>query len=248
MNETCNEDWLKKRLNLNYLTYTNKTTYCGELDLPEILCDNSDYPDYIALYDQPGDYHRTSKTCVSFYNYDDVMDGGYGLRRAIENNDRRSLDKFKKRFEGVKYFMMPDYTIMGDLPAYRNHYMIGAAREVSIWLTMECNAIVIPNLAAGNVKDFNYIFKGLERVRVAGISTKGKLQNKSDRILLRETICEAVAQIPNLKAFVVYDDTASNLAVDRLFDEARSKGIEIIIPDNILKIRNRILYVMRESV
>ena len=145
---------LKKLLNLNHLKYTNKTVCCGEMDFPEILCDLDEYPDYIALYNQPGDYHRTTRTCVGFYNFDNEIDGPAGLYNAIKYDNKKRLDFFKKRFEGVKYFMMPDYSIFGDVQAYVNYNRMGMAREVSIWLTMENNSVVIPNLAAGSKADY----------------------------------------------------------------------------------------------
>ena len=238
---------LKKKLNYNFLNLTNKTKCCGDLGLPEIECGLIEPPDYIALYSQPSDYHRTPKTAVAFYDFDDRMDGQHGLYNAIKYNNKKDLERFKERFQGVKVFFMPDYSIFGDIPAYKNHNRIGEARETSLWLTLENNSIVIPNIAAGSRKDFEYIFDGYEKVKTAGISTKSKLSTKEDRDLLRDTINEAIARIPELKRFIVYDTTADNNYVNLLFSEAREKGIEVVVPDNIMKIRNRILKVRRAA-
>ncbi|WP_308605027.1 hypothetical protein [uncultured Fibrobacter sp.] len=51
----------KKRLLLHYLDYTNKTHKSGRLELPCVQCNTEIVPDYIALYSQTGDYHRTEK-------------------------------------------------------------------------------------------------------------------------------------------------------------------------------------------
>lgn len=238
---------LKKKLNYNHLNLTNKTICCGKLDLPEIQCDLPELPDYIALYSQPSDYHRTELTAVSFYDYDNEMDGQHGLYNAIKYGNKKDLKKFKERFSGVKIFFMPDYSIFGDIQAYENHHRMGRAREVALWLTIENNSIVIPNIAAGSKKDFDYIFDGYEKVKVAGISTKSKLSKREDRELLQATIDEALVKMPALETFVVYDVSADNMYADILFREAREKGINVVIPDNIMKIRNRMLKVRRDS-
>ncbi|SFE29565.1 hypothetical protein SAMN04487835_13410 [Sharpea azabuensis] len=85
---------LKKQLNYRHLNLTNKTICCGELDLPEIMCDLPELPDYIALYSQPSDYHRTKMTAVSFYDYDNEMDGQHGLYNAIKYGNEKDLSFF----------------------------------------------------------------------------------------------------------------------------------------------------------
>ena len=78
---------LKKKLNLSYLDLTNKTRKVGIYNFPRLLCNPSVLPDYIALYTQPSEYHRTLKTCLAFYNYDNTFDGIDGLYNAIYYND-----------------------------------------------------------------------------------------------------------------------------------------------------------------
>lgn len=53
--------------------------------------------------------------------------------------------------------------------------------------------------------------------------------------------------MPALETFVVYDISADNRDADILFSGAREKGIKVVIPDNSMKIRNRILKVRRET-
>ncbi len=238
---------LKKKLNYNHLRLTNQTICCGKLDLPEIQCDLKELPDYIALYSQPADYHRTSSTAVCFYDYDSEMDGQHGLYNAIKYDNKKDLKCFKERFKDVKVFFMPDYSVFGDIQAYENHHRMGRAREVALWLTLENNSIVIPNITAGDRKDFEFCFDGYDKVRVAGISTKSKLPGKEDRELLQETINEALIRMPELRTFVVYDISADNKDADILFRNAKKQGIEVVIPDNSMKIRNRILKVRRDA-
>ena len=82
MTQKVPKDFIKK-LNLNYLRYTNLTYAVGKHDLPALYCNTDVYPDYIALYSHPGDYHRTLKTAVAFYQFDDTFDGQNGLYNAI---------------------------------------------------------------------------------------------------------------------------------------------------------------------
>ena len=74
---------LTKKLNLNYLGLTNKTYAVGEYDLPEVICNTSVYPDYIAGYSNPGNYHKTLNTAVAYYQFDDTFDGIHGLYNDI---------------------------------------------------------------------------------------------------------------------------------------------------------------------
>ena len=137
---------LKKLLNLQYLRLTNKTYSVGKHDLPELRCDTEVLPDFIALYNHPADYNKTPNTAVAFYLYDDTFDGIDGLYNAIYYKDEKLLKKFKERFKGVKFFIAPDYSQLGDLDDIENHYRIKKARVVALWLTFELGAIVIPNI------------------------------------------------------------------------------------------------------
>ena len=74
---------LIRLLNLNYLTLTNRTVSNGDIDLPAINCNVSVYPDYIALYSQTSLYHKTNRTAVAFFQFDEDFDGKYGLYWAI---------------------------------------------------------------------------------------------------------------------------------------------------------------------
>ena len=74
---------MRRLLNLNYLTLTNKTISVGEYDLPALYCSTDIVPDYLALYNQPGNYHRTALTGVCFYIYDNTFDGMQGLFNAF---------------------------------------------------------------------------------------------------------------------------------------------------------------------
>ena len=53
--------------------------------------------------------------------------------------------------------------------------------------------------------------------------------------------------MPALTTFIVYDVSADNKDADVLFAGARKNGIKVLIPDNSMKIRNRILKVRRDA-
>ena len=113
-----------KLLNLHYLKYANKTASCGEFDMPALYCNIDTYPDYIALYSNVKDYHKTERTAISFFQFDNVFDGKDGLFWAIYFDDKVRLAYFKKRFKGIKYIITPDYSILGDIHNIENIHRI----------------------------------------------------------------------------------------------------------------------------
>lgn len=229
---------LQRLLNLNFLDLTNKTVCVGGYDLPKVFCNLEEYPDYIALYSQPCDYHRTNNTAVSFYDYDIRFDNYNGLYNAIYFNNEKRLEEYRWRFKGVKYFIAPDYSRCGDVQAYHNIHRLGRAREVSIWLSLNIGAIVIPNISSCQEKDYEYNCDGLEDVDTVAVSTKGRSTDSLDRLLLQRSVDNCLLKLPKLKAIIVYSTSASGKEVDELFRNAIDKGIRIIVPDNQLRLRN----------
>ena len=58
---------MRKLLNYNILNLLDKAHRSGTLDLPSISCNTSVFPDYLALYSQPRNYHLTDNVAVCFY-------------------------------------------------------------------------------------------------------------------------------------------------------------------------------------
>lgn len=228
---------LEKLLNLQYLRLTNKTYAVGKYDLPELKCDTEILPDYIALYNHPADYYKTPNTAIAFYLYDNTFDGKDGLYNAIFYRDEERLQFFKKRFENVKFFFSPDYTLMGDVDDIENNYRIKKARVVSLWLTMELGAIVIPNITYPTIDSLWFYLNGLETCSVIGFSTKGYVDNSVERGFLKEAVRYTVDKL-NLKTIVVFDICGDNEAVDDIFKYAVDCGINVVVPLNEMKIRN----------
>jgi len=228
---------IRKLLNLNYLSLLNKTYCTGEFDLPVLYCNPDVLPDYLALYTQPGDYHKTPLTGVCFYLYDSSFDGPNGLFNAIYYSDKKRLQFYKERFTGIKFFISPDYSQFGDLHKMENLVRLWKARIVSLWLTLEMHAIVIPNITYISEETFPLFCCGLEECRVVAFSTKGHVRNANERKLTKAAVKYVTDHLP-LKSIVVYSVCGEDKESLELFRYAADHGIQIAIPDNMLRERN----------
>lgn len=228
---------IRKKLNLNYLKWTNRTYSLGEDDLPVLNCNTTVYPDFLALSGQPGLYMKTQNTGVCFYEYDDEMDGIHGLFEAIYHNDKKLLADFKKRFQGVRFFITPDYSECGDIHVIENKYRLFKARIVGLWLLHEIEAVVIPHVTYPLIKDIDYALTGLESCSVVAFSTKGYVTDATELNNLIEAVKYTTDKLP-LRAIVVYDVCGDNAIVDQVFEYPRKKGIQIVVPGNTLRERN----------
>lgn len=229
---------LQKKLNLNYTKWTNKTYTEGDRDMLHVISPSEADIDYLALYSKPGEYHKTKNTALCFYEFDNKYDGKNGLWNAIYYGEEKLLDIYKKRFNGIKYFIAPDYSVCGDGLETTNAHNINRARIVSIWLTIECNALVIPNITYADEKSFKYNLDGLEDCNVVAISTKGSLNNPEQLALLKKALHLVTNKLEKLRTIVVYSVSNDNSKVLDIFQLAIEKGITISIPDNLLKLRN----------
>ena len=236
-----NEKDLKDKLNLKFMDLINKTTCVGLYDMPRVLSPRHVNIDYLALYSDRYEYTKTNNTCLCFYEYDKVFDSKNSLFNAIYNNDINLLKKYKERFKDVLYFISPDYSMCGDVPETINIYSIFKSRLVSLGLTLLLNKLVIPNITYASRKSFEYMLDGLEDCYVVAFSTKGSLKDKGQKELLLEAIKHTVDHLHNLKQIIVYDVSTDNSKILKLFSYATSKGIEVMIPNNLLKERNIIL-------
>lgn len=237
LNERKEKD-LHPLLNLNYLKLTNKTYSIGEYSFPALYCNTDILPDYIALYTQPSDYHRTPNTCVCFYVYDDAFDGMFGLYNAIYYDNKELLNYYKERFKDVRFFISPDYSQFGDLHKIENIHRLWKARIVTLWFILELNAIAIPNITYTSRETFPLYFSGLEECQVVAFSTKGHLTDIVEKNLLIDAVKYAVDHLP-LKSIVVYSVCSKDKTTLELFEYALSKGINVVIPNNSLGNRNK---------
>ena len=79
---------------------------------------------------------------------------------------------------------------------------------------------------------------GMEDTEVAAFSVKGSIKEQNERELLQKAILYTVDNLKQLKKLVVYSVSIDDEKVMKLFEYASNKGIEIVIPNNILKERN----------
>lgn len=228
---------LRKKLNLEFLRYTNLTHAAGKHDLPALECNTAVFPDYIALSGYPAQYHKTPLTAVGFWEYDEKFDGPDGLFNAIYYNQEELLEYYKKRYAGVKLFFTPDYSQFGEVSDLEEHYRLLKARVVGIWFAMELGAVVIPFVTAPTPESVEFALDGLEGCSVVAFSTKGYVNDPTERSIVKELVKLTVDTLA-LKAIIVYDVCSTNDAVDDIFSYAKERGIEVIVPANALKERN----------
>jgi len=163
------------------------------------------------------------------------------LFNAFYENDIKLLNKYKIRFKDVLYFISPYYSICGDIPENRNINNVFKSRFVSLGLTLLFDKLVIPNITYASRKSFTYMLDGLEDCNVVAFSTKGSLKDIRQKELLIEAIKYTVDHLHKLKQIIVYDVSIDNSKTLKFFNYATSKGIEVLIPNNLLKTRNNIL-------
>lgn len=228
---------LRKKLNLNYLRYTNLTHAAGKHDLPALVCNTEVYPDYIALSGYPAQYHKTALTAIGYWEYDERFDGYEGLFNAIYYDREDLLERYRSRYAGVRFFFTPDYSQFGDVSDLEENYRLLKARVVGIWLAMELGAVVIPFITVPTPQSVGFALDGLENCSVVAFSTKGYVNDPVEREIIKELVRLTVDTL-DLRAIVVYDVCSTNDAVDDIFSYAKEKGIEIVVPANALKERN----------
>ena len=234
-------------LNLSYLNYSNRTKACGCMDLPAISCNVKTFPDYIALYSEPGLYHKTERTAIAFFEFDEDFDGKFGLFWAIYYNVEERLEYFANRFKDVKYVIIPDYSELGDIHKVENNYRLFKGRIVALWFMFVIGAVVIPNITFPTEESADFALDGYENCSVAAFSTKGHMSEPAENQRLRNNIRLTVDKMQNLNTIIVYDVCSTNEATLDTFAYAVSRKIEIIIPDNTLKCRNMELYLKRNE-
>lgn len=231
---------LKKLMNLNLVDYTNKTTKCGDLDMPYICCNVIPEIDYLASYSQPSTYFMTENTAVSFFEFDITFDGLYGLWNAIYYGVKELQEFYIERFKGVKYFIAPDMSKCGDISEEENRYRQFKMRICSIWLTLNTDAIVIPFVSCANRTGMNYMLDGMEDCVVVAFNIKGPLGDPEQLKIFTESIKYTVDHLPKLKAIIVYSASPNHKKIRSIFQYAVDNGISIQIPDNMLQSRNRL--------
>ena len=197
---------LQDKLCLSYLQYTNKTHYGINYEMPNTSYHGELTPNYLALYGDPNDYHKTSKTFVCFYEFDKIFNSKNGLLAALLFNDKRQLLKFNKRFEGVAGFISPDYSIYESMPKAIKIARTLETRIVSCYLVEMFKKPCIPNISFNTRDDVEFVFDGIDKHSVVAMSLKGKLKETNQRKSIKNNLkilCEELEP----KAIVFYNMT-----------------------------------------
>ena len=229
---------VKKLMNLNFTDVTNLTHNVGKYDLPYVNAKIKKYPNYIAMYNCPKEYHLTDRTCVAFYNYDETFDGLFGIYNAIHYDIRERKDYYRERFKDVKLFIAPDYSLCGDINHIENIHRLFRARVVSVWLTTELNATVIPNITYSIPKIFPQMIEGMEDCEVVAFSAKGLRNCIDDWKLLQEALKYTIDHLKKLRTIIIYTTSSNDNLTHNRFKYAEEHKIKLIIPDNRLRILN----------
>ena len=232
---------LKKLLNLGFLYYTNLTPKYGDLDMPYIRCKIIPDIDFLATYSQPSTYFHSQNTCVTFFEYDVFFDGLYGLWNAIYYGVKELQEFYIERFQGVKYFISPDYSKCGDVSEAENYHRQFRSRIVSIWLAMNLKAIVIPLVSCANGLGMKYMLDGMEDCTVVAFNAKGPMGDPRQLDIFIQSIKYAVDHLPKLQVIFVYSASPNKEKVLEIFKYAIENGIEVRIPGNVLQTRNRLM-------
>ena len=231
---------LKKLLNLEILDYTNITFKIGDLDMPYVRCKEIPNIDFIANYSQKKFYFKTHNTCLGFFEYDSQFDGLYGLWNGIYYGVDELQEYYKERFKGIRYFIAPDYSRCGDIPEIENYYRHFKSRIVSIWLTMNTKAVVIPLITTANNIGMKYMLDGIEDCNIVAFNTIGCINNTVQQKILKKAVENTVGRLKHLRSIVAYATTPDKDKVLDIFEYAINNNIEIQIPNNVLQTQNRI--------
>lgn len=232
---------LKKLLNLGILDYTNLTPKYGEMDMPYVKCQSIPKIDYLASYSQPSTYFHTQNTFVSFFEYDVFFDGFYGLWNAIYYGIKEMQEFYIERFQGVHYFVAPDYSKCGDVSEVENYHRQFRSRIVAIWLTMNLNAIVVPLVSCANEIGMQYMLDGMDDCNVVAFNAKGPMGDPHQLRIFMKAIRYTVNRMEHLREIIVYSASPNMEKVRGIFQYAIDAGIEVRIPDNMLLTRNRLM-------
>lgn len=236
---------LKVKLNLGYVDVL-ENVMCDSGGFPYVGLHETPHIDYIALYSDLAEYHKTPNTCVSFYEYDDIIDGKDGLWNCIVRADGPRLEKFKKRFERVPYIIEPDYTVAGDLPPECNAFAVFKARVVGAWLSLNTRAQIIPNIQYVGKTSLSYCFRGIKNGSFVAYSAKGNFRTPDGMSFIEESINATVDAI-NPQGIIIFTTSPLLSNNNHIFSHARDRGVEILMPDTRAKIRNCILLEKRRA-
>lgn len=233
-------DYTKRDVFCAYLT--NRTHYVGKYDLPEVSCYIDEYPNYICIYPEKQNYHKTENTAVGFFVDDYKSDSTDGLYYAIKTRNKVLLKKYKERFKNCKYVIAPDFSMYSDMPLYQQIENLAHSRIVFLWLFLECGVTAIPFAGWGSLETLDFCFDGIEEGSTVAISLKGPMDNKEEKELAKKAVNKLIKTV-SPRALIVYA-VCSNDTIDDFFNSVELGETKVVVPQNILRERNNIKKIM----
>lgn len=197
---------------------------------------HDEYPDYIALANQPGYFHKTNNTCIAFYIDDLKFDNIDSLYLAIIHKNVKLLKYYKWYFRNIKYIIGPDYSVFGNFKKSTIIHQLEKETIVLGWFVFEVGVIAYPNITYGLKDTFCLCLENIYYGSNVAISFKGSIDNKINEKLLEDAIKYLVDKI-NPKAIIVYT-VASNKKTYRILNYAIKHNVKIIVPENSLRNSN----------
>ena len=169
-----------------------------------------------------------------------MFDGLYGLWNGIYYGVKEIQDFYLERFKEVKFFVAPDYSKCGDSIEVDNRHRQFRSRVTAIWLTIHLNALVIPLVSTANSSEMEYMIDGMQDCRAVAFNAKGPMGDPTQLPIFMESIQYTVDHLPDLQSIIVYTSSPNDEKILEIFSYAIEHKIEIQIPDNTLRVRNRI--------
>lgn len=99
--------------------------------------------------------------------------------------------------------------------------------------------VVIPLVTFPSVECLDFVLAGLKDCSVVAFNTKCYVRSPKEWPILRKAIRQTICALSELKAIVVYDACKDSSFVESIFEDALLRNIRVIVPDSMLKIRNR---------
>ncbi|MBP3851592.1 MAG: DUF4417 domain-containing protein [Erysipelotrichaceae bacterium] len=233
----------------------NRTEWIGQYELPYVDCYLEAYPDYLAVYSEKHDYHKTLNTGVCYCVHDYKFDGNVKLKKvqqedcsvdyidniynAIITRNEFMLNYYKERFKGVKFVCAPDYSTYDNMPIHQQMTNIVKSRMVFLWLKYENDVIAIPCAGFGSKTSLEWCFDGIGQGSDLFISLKSA-QKEIDSIKRNKEGIKALVDKVNPRSLIVYS-TACNESTLNQLTYAVDNGVKIILPDTNLRNRHKIM-------
>ena len=213
---------------------TNRTNKSKSKELPEIGNFVTDFPKYFVLESEVGLYKKDG-ACVCWYRDDSYFDTIDGLYNAIIYKDVPLLKYYKDRYQNVKFFAAPDYSLYGDFDEETLAHNLKKAAVVYLWLINELDAIVFPNFTYGNSKSLNWCFEHIMLGSNVVMSLKGVMRGENKTEFLEALKVFVDTRKP--KNILVYTTSYEESAF-KMLEYATSKGVRVMILQNTMQIRN----------